>query len=97
MRARYSSARTRSADKTSDYPSAACGRGFYAAARSSLRTDEDQAMPAQICGAARSRRRFPALAGRRNHGLAFCVGVLIGKACAFISYGPDVMGTDGWR
>jgi len=46
-------------------------------------------MLAQICGAACSRQRFPALAGRRNHGLAFCFGVLIGKTCAFITYGPD--------
>jgi hypothetical protein len=46
-------------------------------------------MPAEICGAVRSRRRFPASPGSRKRALAVCLGALLGKTCAAISFGPD--------
>jgi len=45
-------------------------------------------MLAEICGAARSRPRFPALSGNGKRALAFSFGALIWKTCAAIAFGP---------
>jgi hypothetical protein len=47
-------------------------------------------MRAEICGAARSRRRVPALPGSWKRACAVYFAFLIGKACAALVFaGPD--------
>ena len=43
-------------------------------------------MPAEICGAARSRRRLPALPGCRKHACAICFAFIV---AAIVFAGPD--------
>jgi outer membrane protein TolC len=46
-------------------------------------------MPARICVAAYSRRRFRGWTTGRKHALTFCIGALIGKASRVIAFYPD--------